>query len=1101
MRCSKCGSDNREGRKFCAGCGAPLITSCSKCGAPNQPGERFCGECGTALGEATPAAVAKTAPATLSASGERRHLTVLFCDLVGSTEIAARLDPEEWREIVASYHRAATEAITQYGGHVAKYLGDGVMAYFGWPEAHDNDAERAARAGLAILDAISKLNQPSTRPELSARIGIDSGAVVVGASAGKDADVFGDTPNIAARVQAVAEPGTVVITDATHRLVSGLFVVDLLGAQALKGIERPVQLYRVIQPSGVRGRLAAAAASRGLTPFVGREDELRLLMSRWERALDGEGQVSLIIGEAGIGKSRLLQRFHEQIDGAPHTWIEAGAGAFFQNTPFYPVTELLQQFLGGNGGKSAEEQLAQLEPRLELAGRKPAETIPLIAPLLNLPLSDKYPPSLLSPEQQRRRLLATLVEWVLGAARVQPLVVATEDLHWADASTLELIQLLVEQGATARLLLLYTARPEFRAQWPPRAHYTQITLNRLSARNVRAMVEEVAARNALSDETIATVVERTGGVPLFVEELTRAVLKSGNSRLTGREIPATLHDSLMARLDRLGSAKEVLQVGSVIGSEFSYELLHAVHPIADEYLQRALGSLGDAELLYVRGLAPEATYQFKHALICDAAYEALLRSRRKELHSRIAEVLIRQFPERVASAPELLARHYTEAALIAKAIPYWQRAGQRAIERSANMEAVSHLTNALEMLKTLPESPSRAQQELELQVTLGVPLMLTKGYAAPEVERVYGRARELYQQVGESPQFFPMLFGLWAFYSVRAEYNIASQLGEQLVSLAQSTQDSSLLTEAHAALGNTSSFLGELVLARGHLEQAIALYDPQQQRSHAFVYGQDPGVHSLSYATLVLWLLGYPDQARKRSLEAFALAQRLSHPYSLAFALIHVLYVHRFSWELKATEERANELLALSTEHGFPITLAVGAAHQGWALSEQGLGEEGIIRILQGIDTWRATGSTLFFQPFLLAMLAEAYGKAGFPEHGLTMLAEALAIVNKTGERFWEAELYRLKGELTLQCEVRGLQFKIQDEAEECFRKAIDIARRQSGKSLELRATTSLARLLAQQGHSDEARAMLGEIYGWFTEGFDTADLKEAKALLDELSR
>ena len=618
MRCSKCGSDNREGRKFCTTCGTALIASCPKCGAPIEPGESFCGECGAALAEAAPAAAADTAPVTASAGGERRHLTVLFCDLVGSTEIAAQLDPEEWREIVADYHRAATQAIERFGGHVAQYLGDGVMAYFGYPEAHDNDAERAARAGLAILDAISKLNQPSTRPELSARIGIDSGTVVVGASAGKDADVFGDTPNIAARVQAAAEPGTVVITDATHRLVSGLFVVDQLGAQALKGIERPVQLYRVIQPSGVRGRLEAAAATRGLTPFVGREDELRLLMSRWERALDGEGQVALIIGEAGIGKSRLVQRFHEQIGGTPHTWIEAHAGPFFQNTPFYPVTELLQHFLenqaspraeltsprgASKDGAPSQDQLAQLEPLLELAGLKPAETIPLIAPLLNLPFSDKYPPLPLSPEQQRRRLLATLVEWVLGAARVQPLVVATEDLHWADASTLELIQILVEQGATARLLLLYTARPEFRAQWPPQAHCTQITLSRLSARNVRAMVEEVAARKALSDETIATVIERTGGVPLFVEELTRAVLESGHAKFSGREIPVTLHDSLMARLDRLGPAKEISQIGAVIGGEFSYELLHAVHPIAEENLQRSLRTLADAELLYVRGIA------------------------------------------------------------------------------------------------------------------------------------------------------------------------------------------------------------------------------------------------------------------------------------------------------------------------------------------------------------------------------------------------------------------------------------------------------------------------------------------------------------------
>jgi class 3 adenylate cyclase len=470
MRCSNCGSENPADSAFCEQCGRKLELLCPTCQASVSAGARFCRKCGASL-EIVADRVAESEGRESNRAGERRHLTVLFCDLVGSTEIAAQLDPEEWRELVASYHRAAAEAITRFDGHVAKYLGDGVMAYFGWPAAHDNDAERAARAGLEILHAISKLNQPSTRPELSARIGIDSGTVVVGASAGKDADVFGDTPNTAARVQAAAEPGTVVITDATHRLVSGLFVVDQLGAQALKGIERPVQLYRVIQPSGVRGRLEAAAATRGLTPFVGREDELRLLMSRWERALDGEGQVALIIGEAGIGKSRLVQRFHEQIAGTLHTWVEAAAAAFFQNTPFYPVTDLLQQFLGGDGDKSAEAQLARLEPLLELAGLKPAEAIPLIAPLLNPPLTAKYPLSPLSPEHQRRRLLATLVEWVLGLACVQPLVIATEDLHWADPSTLELIQLLVEQGARARLLLLYTARPEFRPQWPLRAHH------------------------------------------------------------------------------------------------------------------------------------------------------------------------------------------------------------------------------------------------------------------------------------------------------------------------------------------------------------------------------------------------------------------------------------------------------------------------------------------------------------------------------------------------------------------------------------------------------------------------------------------------------
>jgi class 3 adenylate cyclase len=458
----------------------------------------------------------------------------LFCDLVGSTEIAAQLDPEEWREVVAGYHSAAAEAITRYGGHVAKYLGDGVMAYFGWPIAHGNDAERAARAGLAILDTLTKLNQQSgtgfilsSPVKLSARIGIDSGAVVVGSSAGTDADIFGEAPNIAARVQAAAFPGTVLITDDTHRLVAGLFEVEGREAERFKGIERPIKTFRVIQPSGARGRLEAAAL-RGLTPFVGRDDELRSMITRWERVLDGEGQVVMIIGEGGIGKSRLVQRFQEEISGQPHRWAAAAAAPFYQNTPFYAVAELQRELLPAEPNEAAAESLARLETSLLMAGCKPGEAIPLIAPIVNLSLPDKFQPSSLPLEQQRRRLLAILVDWLIGFARTQPLVIAIEDLHWADPSTLELIQLLGEQGAATPVLLLYTARPEFRPQWPLRAHHTQITLNRLSARHARLMVEQVAARNSLGDETVAAVIERTGGVPLFVEELTRAVLERGN---------------------------------------------------------------------------------------------------------------------------------------------------------------------------------------------------------------------------------------------------------------------------------------------------------------------------------------------------------------------------------------------------------------------------------------------------------------------------------------------------------------------------------------------------------------------------------------------
>jgi class 3 adenylate cyclase len=685
MRCSKCGSDNRQGRKFCANCGAPLMVTCPKCGASNQPDERFCGECGAELAEVAGPKAPEVTTIAVSSTGERRHLTVLFCDVVGSTEIAARLDPEEWRELVASYHQAAAEAITRYGGHVAQYLGDGVMAYFGWPEAHENDAEGAARAGLAIIETVSTLNQQSTNPKISVRVGIDSGAVVVGAGAGKDADVFGETPNIAARVQTSAAPDTVLITGATHRLLSGLFLVEERGAQQLKGVANPVELYRVLRPSGVRGRLAAA---RGLTPFVGREEEFCLLLNRWGRAREREGQLVFLVGEGGIGKSRLLAEFHDRIRDTPHIWMESAGEQFFENTPFHAITEMLSQWLELQGGANPDDRAERLERALDSAGLKAEEAAPLIADLLQLPVRERYPAITLNPEQRRRRLLAALTGWVFGAAKLQPVVMVVEDLHWLDPSTLELVGLLAEQGVMAPLMLMCTARPEFHAQWPIRSHHTQITLNRLSASNVREMIALVAARNALASESVEAVIERTGGVPLFVEELTRAVLESGTVRPSAREIPVTLHDSLMARLDRLGPAKEVLQIAAVIGREFSYDLLHAVHPIADEDLKRALSTLTDAELIYVRGMAPDATYQFKHALIRDAAYYALLKSRRKDLHRLIAQTISEKFQALKAAQPELLAHNWTEAGETDRAIAEWSRAGEVAKARGAFKEAL-----------------------------------------------------------------------------------------------------------------------------------------------------------------------------------------------------------------------------------------------------------------------------------------------------------------------------------------------------------------------------------------------------------------------------
>jgi class 3 adenylate cyclase/tetratricopeptide (TPR) repeat protein len=1056
------------------------------------------------LGDAAPAPADGTQSITGSAGGERRHLTILFCDLVGSVTLTSKLDPEEWRATVAGYQRAASEAVARFGGEVMRYVGDGIMAFFGYPAAHDNDAERGARAGLAILDAISQLNQQPTHPKLSVRIGIDSGSVVVGTGAGQSVDAFGDTANIAARVQATAEPNSVVVTAEAHRLISGLFVVEDRGAQTLKGIEREVNLYRVVRPSGMRGRFEAAVAAGGLTPFVGREDELRLLPSRWERAREGEGQVITIIGEAGIGKSRLVRHFHDAIGGTPHSWIEAGAGAFFQNTPFYPVSEMLRQVLGGT---TVPEQIVQLAARLTAVGLKPAEAIPLLAPMLNLSLPPEYPPSTLPPEQQRRRALATLVEWILGAARSQPLVIVIEDLHWIDPSTLELIQLLVEQGATAPLLLLYTARPEFHPPWPLRAHHAQITLNRLHAREVRTMVAEVAARTALSDETVSAVVERTGGVPLFVEELTRAVLESGDAKLTGHAIPVTLHDSLMARLDRLGPAKEVAQIGAVIGAEFSYELLHAVHPIPEPALQSSLRSLTDAELLYVRGIAPESAYQFKHALIRDAAYEALLKSRRKELHLAVASAIASQFSVIEKAHPEVLAGHWTEAGEAEPAIAAWQRAGEQAMQRSANQEATAHFRRGLALSESLPDNTERAQMQLSLQVGLGSVLLITRGLGAHEPRDAFEKARLLSRGLDETPQLFQILNGLSGYYLQQEEMTTSIELAEQALALAEKEQDSARILIAHSRLGSSLFFRGNFSRAEEHCARGIALYDFDRHSALSLTYGMDGGVPCLPIGAWTLWYLGFPDQALRRSQAAVALARKVKHPYTFAWVLEAASWLHCYRGEGREAYALADEAVVFSTEREFPHWIAMGLQRRGEALRLLGRWDEGTEQLRRGQEGYRATGASGGWGRGLTE-LARSCLHFGRCEEGLQLANEALELMTKKTTRCWESQHYRIKGEIlhasgsmqqTANRERADPRLTVQAEA--CFLKAIEVAISQKAKSLELRATTSFARLLRDTGRRDEARATLAEIYGWFTEGFDTADLKDAKVLLDELSR
>jgi predicted ATPase len=1005
--------------------------------------------------------------------------------------------------------------IARYEGHIAQYLGDGLLVYFGYPQAHEDDAQRALRAGLGIVEALEQLNTSLTQErgvQVAVRLGIHTGLVVVGevgSGTRQEQLALGETPNLAARLQGLAAPNTVVISAATFQLLGGFFACQPLGTPPLKGLTQPLAVYRVLYESMARSRLEAVG-STGWTPLVGREQEVTVLRERWAQVKDGFGQVVLLSGEAGIGKSRLVQVLQEHVAAEPQAWLTpCQCSPYHQNSALYPLIDLLERVaLRFDREEAPQQKLRKLEGFLVQYGLPLAEAVPLLAALLSLPLplpADAAPLAG-SSEQQKLRTLQTFLTILLHIAAQQPVLFVMEDLHWVDPTTLEFLNLLVDQGPTARILALFTFRPDFHPPWTGRAHLTQLTVNRLPRHQAAELSSRVAHGKALPAAVVEQVVVKTDGVPLFVEELTKMVLESDLLQerderydLTGPlpplAIPATLHDSLMARLDRLATVKSLAQLGATLGREFSYELFQAVALWDEETVRQGLHQLVEAEFLYQGGLPPQATYTFKHALIQDVAYQSLLRSTRQHYHQRIAQVLAARFPATVETQPELLAQHYTEAGLIAEAVPYWQRAGQRAIERSTNVEAMAHLRQGIALLTTLPDTPARVQAELTLQTALGPALMATKGFAAPEVAATYHRARELCQQAGETPELFPVLWGMIVLYMGRAEHETAREFGEQCLSLARRLDDPALLLVAHIALGTSWFCLGQLSQAHAHYEQGMRLYDPQQHHALTFRYGNfDPGVGCLAVAGWTLWLLGYPDQALERTNEALALAQHLEHPYTLARGLYWTALLHQLRREWQVVSERVATAITVATEHQVALVLALGPIMHGWALAMQGLGAEGLTQLRQGLDAYRATGAA-FQRPHFLGMLAEVHRSLGQPEAGLTALNEALDLVETTGERYYAAELHRLQGELLQQHGTPEVS-----HAEACFQQALAIARRQQAKSLELRAAMSLSRLWHQQGKRDEARALLAPIYGWFTEGFDTADLQEARALLEELA-
>jgi len=1049
-----------------------------------------------------PAPPAKSGEAALASAAERRQLTVMFCDLVGSTALSSQLDPEDLREVIAAYHRAVAESIAGFDGFVAKYMGDGVLAYFGYPRAHEDDAERAVRAGLGVIDAVGRLDVKSVK--LGTRVGIATGLVVVGDLIGEgsaqEQSVVGETPNLAARLQTLAAPDAVVIAASTRRLVGDLFDYRDLGTVEMKGIVAPVPAWQVLRPSVVASRFEALRGST-LSPLVGRDEETDLLLRRWTRAKAGDGQVVLISGEPGLGKSRITVALEQRLDAEPHLRLRYYCSSYHQDSALYPFIDQLGRAAVFARDDPPASKLEKLEALLTLAG-PPDEDVTLLADLLLLPASGRHSLPDLSPRRKKERTLEALLRQLEGLAHQQPVLMVFEDAHWIDPTSLELLDLAIERVGSLPVLLIVTFRPEFQPPWTGQPQVTMLALNRLDRHDRTVLVEQIAGGKALPDEVVDQIADRADGVPLFVEELTKSVLESGLLReerdryvldgvLPPFAIPTTLHDSLLARLDRLASVRNVAQIGAAIGREFPYALLRAVSRLSEDELQTALARLVASELVFQRGRPPDAVYMFKHALVQDTAHGSLLRNARQQLHARIAEALAAHSPEMMDSQPELFAQHYAEAGLVKRAVAYWGKAGHRSAARSAMAEAAAQFQKALDQLALLSGGPKRRRQELEFCSSLGAALRFVKGQAAPETGRVFARARELWEQLDSPMEYLHVPYGQSRYHAYRGELDLAMRLDEDLLRLSRRRNDHSGLVLAHQACGTVQTLAGSFALSRSNLEAGLALYDPASHRSLAYQTGTHPQVVSRAYLGIVLFCLGFPDQALAQSTAAITEARRLAHPASLASSLMIGAMLLSLVGDDGILDARTADLVAVAIEQGFLFWRPVGALYRGWVKVRKDDVAEGISLLRSGSAAYRATGAELWM-PHHTALLARACEIAGQIDEALTLLNDALQIGERTGERWLEAELNRHKGQLLL-------RLGNAEAAEELYRKAQSIAEQQGAKLWELRAAMSLAQLRRDQGRYAEASHLLAPVYGWFTEGFGTPDLKEAKALLDEL--
>ena len=896
-------------------------------------------------GGKAPSADVATKSSTPSARSEdraeRRQVTVMFSDLVGSTALSARMDPEDLREVISAYQKCVAETVGRFGGFVAKYMGDGVLIYFGYPQAHEDDAERAVRAGLELVAAVGALK---THAPLQTRVGIATGLVVVGdligSGASQEQAIVGETPNLAARLQGIAEPNGVVIAEGTRKLLGNLFELDDLGAKDLKGVAGPVRAWAALRLSSAEGRFEAMHGT-GLTDLVGREEELELLLRRWSKAKTSEGQVVLLSGEAGIGKSRLTAALLECLANEPHTRLRSFCSPQHTDSAFYPIIGQMERAAKLTRNDKQHAKLDKLDAMLAQTSTS-AQDAALFADMLSLPNDGRYPALELTPQQRRQRTFETLVLQIAALSHQNPLLMIFEDAHWTDPSSLELFGRIVDRIPTLRVLLIVTFRPEFEPPWIGRPYVTTLTINRLAEGEIGAMIDGVIGNKLLPASTRQDIIERTDGIPLFVEEMTKAVLEAGSEGAAEHTaaavpspalaVPASLHASLMARLDRLGPAKEVAQIGAAIGREFSHEMLTAVVGSPQAELESALDRLIIAGLLFRQGVPPHASYLFKHALVRDVAYATLLRGRRQALHSRIAQSIEERFLDVVELEPEVLAQHYSASGLVEQSVPYWLKAGSRAAHRSANQEAIRHLQQGLEHLSVLAENSDRVRQELGFQTVLGPALLTTKGWGAPEALATYLRARELSEKLGDTARLFTSLWGMWLIRWARGEISVASGLVEELLDLAQREGSTTFRLQAHHAGWTTCTYLGDLKTAVHHAERGVAIYSREEHSTLAISYGgHDPGVCARAHASQPLWLIGYPDKALHSSQQSLTLAHDLSHNPTVTHALFHAAWLHQFRRDERAARDQAEALIARATEQGQAMYVAMGTIFLGWA--------------------------------------------------------------------------------------------------------------------------------------------------------------------------